>query len=54
MESYVREALAQKIIKQAGPWYQYNDEKVMGLNGLKKLLLDAPEKFEKLKDDVTT
>ena len=54
MESYIREALAQKIIKQAGPWYQYNDEKVMGLNGLKKLLLDAPEKFEKLKDDVTT
>ena len=54
MESYIREALAQKIIKQAGPWYQYNDEKVMGMNGLKKLLIDTPEKFEKLKDDVTT
>ena len=54
IESYIREAITQKIIKQAGPWYQYNDDKAMGLNGIKKLLVENPEKFEQLKNDLTT
>jgi len=53
-ESYIREAIAQKLIKQSGPWYQYKDDKTMGLNGLKKLLVDNPEKFESLKNELTT
>ena len=53
-ESYIREAIAQKLIKQAGPWYQYKDDKTMGLNGLKKLLVDNPEKLEALKNELTT
>ena len=53
-ESYIREAIAQKFIKQAGPWYQYKDDKVMGLNGLKKLLTDNPDKFDSLKNELTS
>ena len=53
-ESYIREAIAQKLIKQAGPWYTYKTDKTMGLNGLKKLLMSNPEKFEALKNELTT
>ena len=53
-ESYIREAIAQKVIKQAGPWYQYKDDKVMGLNGIKKLFIEQPEKFESLKNELTS
>ena len=53
-ESYIREAIAQKLIKQAGPWYQYKDDKVMGLNGIKKLFIEQPEKFESLKNELTS
>ena len=53
MESYMREGLAYGHIKQAGAWYEYQGNKVMGLNGLKALLLtDQPELGDTLKDQV--
>ena len=53
MESYMREGLAYGYIRQAGAWYEYAGNKVMGLNGLKALLRDEqPELGEKLKEQV--
>ena len=53
VESHIREAIAQKIVQQAGAWYTYKDIKVMGLNGLKQHFLDKPELFEELKSELT-
>ena len=53
MESYIRDAIQSKLIIQAGPWYSYKDEKVMGMNGLKKVFIDNEELFNNLKNDVT-
>ena len=53
LESYIREALQQKLIVQKGPWYSYEDIKAMGMNGLKTQLLDNIPLMEKLKLDVT-
>jgi len=45
IESYIREGIRKKIIKQAGPWYSFNDTKVMGLNGIKKIFTEQPDQF---------
>ena len=52
VESFIREGLERKLITQAGPWYTYQGEKVMGLNGIKTLFVDNPEKFQALKEGV--
>ena len=53
MESYMREGLAYGHINQAGAWYEYQGNKVMGLNGLKALLLtEQPELGDNLKEQV--
>jgi hypothetical protein len=52
LESYMREGLAYGYIKQAGAWYQYDGQKVMGLNGLKALLIEQPKLGEQLKEQV--
>jgi len=54
VESHIREAIAQKIITQAGAWYSYKDAKVMGLNGIKNFFLETPDVFEELKNELTT
>jgi len=54
LESYIREAISQKIITQAGAWYTYKDTKAMGLNGIKKIFMETPEMFEELKNELTT
>ena len=54
MESYIREAIAQKLIKQAGPWYQYKEDKAMGLNGVKQFFIDNEDKFVDLKNELTS
>ena len=54
LESHIREAIAQKVIQQAGAWYTYKDTKVMGLNGIKKFFEDSPEGFELLKHELTS
>jgi len=54
LESYIREGIAQKHIKQAGAWYTYKDTKVMGLNGIKKFFLENESVFETLKNELTT
>jgi recombination protein RecA len=53
LESYIREAIQQKLITQKGAWYDYEGIKAMGMNGLKTQLLDNPTLVEKLKVDVT-
>ena len=53
LESYIREAIQQKLITQKGAWYDYEGIKAMGMNGLKTQLLDNPTLVEKLKADVT-
>ena len=53
LESYIREAIQQKLITQKGAWYDYEGIKAMGMNGLKTQLLDNPTVVEKLKVDVT-
>ena len=52
VESFIREALERKLITQAGAWYSYDGEKVMGLNGIKSLFIDNPEKFDVLKEAI--
>ena len=53
LESFIREALDKGLIKRSGAWYTYKDEKAMGLNGLKKIFMDTPEKQEQLQKEVT-
>ena len=48
LESFIREGIEKKVISQAGPWYSYQGEKAMGLNGIKTLFMDNPEKFQGL------
>ena len=53
LESYMREGLAYGYIKQAGAWYEFKENKVMGLNGLKSLLAtEQPELGKILKEQV--
>jgi recombination protein RecA len=52
LESFIREALDKGLVKRAGAWYTYKEDKAMGLNGLKKIFLDNPEKIEQLKKEV--
>jgi recombination protein RecA len=53
LESYIREAIQQKLITQKGAWYDYEGLKAMGMNGLKTQLLNNPTLVAKLKADVT-
>tara|TARA_Y100000310_G_scaffold343688_1_gene452493 strand:- start:99 stop:1037 length:939 start_codon:yes stop_codon:yes gene_type:complete len=52
LESFIREALAKGLIKRAGAWYTYGEDKSMGLNGLKSFFLENPDKIEELKGAV--
>lgn len=52
-ESFIREALDRGLISKGGPWYTYNDTKVMGMNGLKKHFVENPDQLEELKRSVT-
>tara|TARA_Y100000310_G_scaffold345435_1_gene464999 strand:- start:7225 stop:8163 length:939 start_codon:yes stop_codon:yes gene_type:complete len=52
LESFIREALDKGLIKRAGAWYTYGEDKSMGLNGLKSFFLDNPAKIEELKEAV--
>ena len=54
LESYIRDAIDQKVIIQKGAWYTYGDIKAMGLNGIKGKFLEDEDLFEKLKNDLTT
>ena len=52
-ESFIREALDRGLITKGGPWYTYNENKVMGMNGLKKHFVENPDQLEELKISVT-
>ena len=53
LESYIREAIEQKIVERSGAWYTYKDVKAMGMNGIKEKFLASTELLESLKADVT-
>ena len=53
LESYIRDAIDQKLIKQSGAWYDYNGMKAMGMNGIKTAFLEAPDIMEALKNEVS-
>ena len=53
LESFIREAIDRGLITRAGAWYTYKDEKAMGLNGLKQVFIDNPEKIDELKAEVS-
>jgi len=40
------------LIQKSGSWYTYNNERVQGREGLKKLLADTPELFANLENQV--
>ena len=52
VETVVREAQRKGIIKHAGPWYSVFDEKIMGMNGVRRYLGENIEQFERLKEEV--
>ena len=54
MESYIREAIKQRLIKQAGPWYTYNEIKLQGLNGVKEFFIENKKLFKELQSELTT
>jgi RecA/RadA recombinase len=53
MESYIREAIKQSLIKQAGPWYTYKDIKLQGLNGVKEFFVENKKLFKELQSELT-
>lgn len=53
VESFIREGIDRKLIKQSGPWYEYNDKKVMGMNGIKQAFLQNTEMFAELQHELT-
>ena len=53
MESFIREGISRKLIKQSGPWYEYRNEKVMGMNGVKKFFIENPQEFLSLQNELT-
>ena len=54
LETFIREALSKGIITQAGPWYKIvdNDQKILGMNGLREYFSQNPDQFEILKNSV--
>ena len=52
LESFIRVAIDVGLITRAGAWYNYKEDKVMGLNGLKQFFIDNTEKIDALKLEV--
>tara|TARA_R110000824_G_scaffold264523_1_gene453363 strand:- start:7342 stop:8283 length:942 start_codon:yes stop_codon:yes gene_type:complete len=53
-ESFIREGIDKKLIKQSGAWYEYKQQKVMGMNGIKEAFIKNPEMFKQLQHELTT
>ena len=53
LESFIREALEKGLITRSGAWYTYKEDRAMGMNGLKKVFIDNPDKIEALQKEVT-
>ena len=52
VELYAREGLVQGHITKAVAWYTYEEDRVMGQNGLREFFVNNPPAFEKLKAQV--
>jgi RecA/RadA recombinase len=53
-ESYIRDAIAKKLITQAGPWYSFGKEKAMGMNGLRQMFVDNDPLFKVLQNELAS
>lgn len=55
VETIIREALDKGIIEQARAWFRlpWNEDKVIGMKGVKEYLLKNPQYFEELKQKIT-
>lgn len=53
IQSYIDEAMEKKIIKTKGPYYYWGDEKTLGKGALRKMFMESPEAFEKLKEQLS-
>ena len=54
VESFIREGIDRKLIKQSGAWYEYNEQKVMGMNGIKTVFNENPKMFAQLQNELTS
>ncbi len=45
-------AVNMEIIKKAGAWFSYNDQRMQGREGVKNLLIENPELYKKLNNEV--
>ena len=36
------------------PWYEYNENKVMGMNGIKKIFIESPEILTQLQNELAS
>ncbi len=48
----VDSAVDMEIIKKAGAWFSYNDQRMQGREGVKNMLLENPELLKKLDNEV--
>jgi len=48
----VDSAVDMEIIKKAGAWFSYNDQRMQGREGVKNMLLENTELYKKLNNDV--
>jgi recombination protein RecA len=53
-ESFIREGIDKKLIKQSGPWYEYHSTKVMGMNGIKNAFIENPDMFKELQNELAS
>ena len=52
LETFIREALDKGLVKQAGAWYNWGEERMQGMNGVKQYFMDNPEQQEIMKQAV--
>ncbi|MEO8514256.1 MAG: recombinase RecA [Ignavibacteria bacterium] len=45
-------AVNMEIIKKAGAWFSYNDQRMQGREGVKNLLIENPELYKRLNNEV--
>ena len=45
-------AVNMEIIKKAGAWFSYNDQRMQGREGVKNLLIENPDLYKKLNNEV--
>ena len=50
VETVIREGLDKGLIQQAGPWYKWDKEKLMGMNNVRKFFTNDDQALAMLKE----